>query len=296
VLVFDPDNDMKNLNATGATRHQAWSTPRPPVSQETKTDQIFLMEKPVSSDFQFSEDVARVFDDMLVRSIPLYVEQQRMIRDMAAKFWIPGTDVYDLGCSTATTLLNLAPVIPDTGRLIGFDSSLPMLEQAREKIGHEKLSERIQIEYADLNGKLNRTRLENASVVLLCWTLQFVRPLNRSRLMRWIHGGLVEGGVLIVTEKILTNSPHMNRLFIDQYYDFKRCNNYSAEEIRRKREALENVLIPYCTAENLQLFRRSGFEVIETFFQWYNFAGYLCVKGRACGNENRSPAAERQRK
>jgi len=84
--------------------------------------------------------------------------------------------------------------------------------------------------------------------------------------------------VLIVTDKVLTNDSNMNRLFIDFYYDFKRRNHYSEVEISKKREALENVLIPYRLDENLELFRRNGFATVETFFQWYNFAGFLCVK------------------
>jgi tRNA (cmo5U34)-methyltransferase len=214
----------------------------------------------------------------------LYLEQQRMIQDMAATFWVPGTDIYDLGCSTGTTLVNIARTIRSPCRLIGFDNSLPMLEQARAKIRKEKLEELVSVQYADLNGELELARLDNVSVVTMCWTLQFVRPLNRDRVMQWIYSGLVEGGVLIVTEKILTNNSHMNRFFMDLYYDFKQRNNYSGDEIRRKREALENVLIPYRTAENLELFRRNGFQIAEPFFQWYNFAGYLCVKSPVSGD------------
>jgi tRNA (cmo5U34)-methyltransferase len=243
-----------------------------------EVDEIFRTETVGSSDFEFNKQVARVFDDMLLRSVPLYVEQQRMIREIAAKFWIPGTDIYDLGCSTATTLLTIAPAIGNPCRLIGIDNSLPMLEQARTKIQNEGSDNRILLEYADLNADLEQTRLSNASVVTMCWTLQFVRPLNRDRLVRWIYGGLVEGGALIVTEKILTRNSHMDRFFVDFYYDLKKRNNYSAEEIRRKREALENVLVPYCTTDNLALFKRNGFQLVEPFFQWYNFAGYLCIK------------------
>jgi tRNA (cmo5U34)-methyltransferase len=96
--------------------------------------------------------------------------------------------------------------------------------------------------------------------------------------MRSIYDGLREGGALVVCEKILTNSSDMNRFFIDFYYDFKRRNGYSETEIQKKREALENVLIPYRVTENFELFARNGFQIVETFFQWFNFAGFLCVK------------------
>jgi len=120
--------------------------------------------------------------------------------------------------------------------------------------------------------------MENASVVTMCWTLQFIRPVRRDTLIRWIYDALVDQGALIVTEKILTNDGNVNRLFIDFYYEFKKGRGYSNAEIQRKREALENVLIPYRLEENLDLFRRNGFEVVETFFQWFNFAGFLCIK------------------
>jgi tRNA (cmo5U34)-methyltransferase len=105
-----------------------------------------------------------------------------------------------------------------------------------------------------------------------------VGALKRDALIRWIYDGMVPGGMLIVMEKVLTNSSDMNRYFIEFYYDFKRRNGYSEEEILKKREALENVLIPYRVDENFELFRRNGFPVVETFFQWYNFAGFMAVK------------------
>ena len=243
-----------------------------------KADRVFLAAQQRACDFEFNAEVAQVFDDMLVRSVPFYREQQEMIAAIGAKFWIPGTKVYDLGCSTATTLLGLGRELPAAARLVGYDNSLPMIEQARRKITEHNFEDRIEVRFGDLNGSLSELPLDNASVVTMCWTLQFVRPLRRDNVIRWIYEGLAEEGVLIVTEKILTASSDMNRFFIDYYYDFKRRQGYSESEILRKREALENVLIPYRIEENLELFRRNGFEIVETFFQWFNFAGFFCVK------------------
>ncbi len=243
-----------------------------------KTDDIFSNEKPRGGDFEFNSQVAEVFDDMLIRSVPFYLEQQSMITDISKKFYISGTDVYDLGCSTGTTLINLQKAISGTANFIGYDSSHPMLEQAGRKINEAGLNSKIELRYGDLNGDLEALILKNASLVTICWTLQFIRPLQRDKLMKWIHNGLVENGVLVVLEKVLTNSSNMNRFFIDFYYDFKKRNGYSELEILRKREALENVLIPYRIDENIEMFRRAGFGIVETFFQWYNFAGFICFK------------------
>ncbi|MCB1020304.1 MAG: carboxy-S-adenosyl-L-methionine synthase CmoA [Acidobacteria bacterium] len=243
-----------------------------------KKDDVFLAPESRSSDFAFDERVAQVFDDMVGRSVPFYAEQQRMICELARTFWKPGTKVYDLGASTATTLAALAATLPEEAELVGYDNSEAMLERGREKLREQKLDGRVELRTADLNEAVTSLPLEGAGVALMCWTLQFIRPLHRDHLLRHIYDSLAEDGALIVAEKVLSNRGPVNRFFIDFYYDYKRRMGYSDVEISRKREALENVMIPYRIDENLELFRRSGFEIVETYFQWYNFAGFLCVK------------------
>jgi len=241
-------------------------------------DEIFGNTAARGSDFQFNQEVTNVFDDMLVRSVPFYHEQQGLIEEIAQRFASPDSQVVDLGCSTGTTLIRFANLLDSSIKLVGYDNSEPMLERARQNAAGLGVSDRIAFSFGDFNEHFDDFVIENASVVTICWTLQFVRPLCRDRLIRKIYEGMVDGGVLIVTEKVLTNDSNMNRFFIDFYYDFKRRNSYSEEEISKKREALENVLIPYRLDENIELFRRNGFSTVETFFQWYNFAGFLCVK------------------
>jgi tRNA (cmo5U34)-methyltransferase len=243
-----------------------------------KRDQVFVGTTLRAGDFEFNAQVAEVFDDMVARSIPFYHEQQRMIVDIGNRFWLPETDIYDLGFSTATTLINLCKTIEGSAHFIGYDNSLPMHKEAQRKITELGFQNRIEVRYADLNDDLSTLSLTNASVVTMCWTLQFIRPMQRDAVIRWIYDGLVNGGVLVVTDKILTSDPRLNRFFVDFYYQLKTRNGYSWEEIQRKREALENVMIPYRIDENLALFRRNGFEISEPFFQWYNFAGFLCMK------------------
>jgi len=243
-----------------------------------KPDQVFLNTSARGSDFEFNEEVAAVFDDMLVRSVPFYLEQRLLVDEIVQKFWVKGTNVYDLGCSTATALIRLSKTMDPTAHFIGYDNSEPMLELGRKNVKEENLENHIELRYGDLNNDLSKLSLDNASAVTMCWTLQFIRPLKRDGLIRRIYEDMVDGAALIVTDKILTNDTNMNRFFIDFYYDFKRRTGYSEEEILRKREALENVLVPYRVDENFELFRKNGFEIAETSFQWYNFAGFLCVK------------------
>jgi tRNA (cmo5U34)-methyltransferase len=236
-------------------------------------------ETPLSKEeFEFDEDLATVFDDMLLRSVPFYSEIQRMITEQASYFAHSKTAVYDLGCATGTTLINLATVIDDPKiRLVGVDNSDPVLNKASLKIKEAGYADRIVLQQADLNAPLS---LEKTSVVICNLTLQFVRPLHRDILIRSIHDGLVDGGCLLLVEKVLGQESMIDRMFIDFYYDYKRRNGYSEMEIARKREALENVLIPFKLEENIALLKRNGFELVDTFFKWYNFAGLLAVKHR----------------
>ena len=244
-----------------------------------KKDKVFLAGNKPARDFEFNKEVAEVFDDMLERSVPFYTEQLNMVTDIGKRFYIPGTKVYDLGCSTATMMIDLGRKLPASARMVGYDNSLPMLERARKKIVENHFEQRIEVRRGELNGALSELPLEDASIVTMCWTLQFIRPLGRDALIRHIYDSLANEGALIVTEKILTNNGHVNRFFIDFYYDFKRRQGYSDTEIARKREALENVLVPYQLQENLDLFRRNGFRNRRDVFPVVQFCRLsLCEK------------------
>jgi tRNA (cmo5U34)-methyltransferase len=239
-------------------------------------DRLFAVPRPVK-DFDFGRDTAQVFDDMLGRSVPFYEEQQRMIAELAADFAAPGTVIYDLGCSTCTSFLQIGRALPagTDVRFVGFDSSAEMLERAKAKLGEAEFPWPYELRLADLDSGVETPR---ASVVLLILTLQFVRPLNRERLIRGICEGLAENGCLILVEKVLGEHSTFNRLFIKHYYEMKRRNGYSELEIAQKREALENVLVPYRLLENRELLRSQGFQHVDVFFKWYNFCGIIAIK------------------
>ncbi len=251
-----------------------------PAAQGPETaprDEIFSRALPRIHDFHFGAETAVVFDDMLPRSVPFYPEIQRMIGDLVVDFASPGSAIYDLGCSTATTFLHIAQSLPQPTdvRFVGIDSSEQMLEIARGKLEKSGFPWPFDLLHADMNqGVLVR----EASVVLMVLTLQFIRPLYRESLIRSIHEGLTENGCLILVEKVLAEDSTFNRLFIQHYYEMKRRNGYTDLEIAQKREALENVLIPYRLEENQDLLKRQGFRHVEVFFKWYNFCGLVARK------------------
>jgi len=238
-------------------------------------DEIFKENLPTIADFAFSGNVASVFDDMLERCVPMYKEIQRMIIELAIDFGVDGTNIYDLGCSTGTTLLNLGQNVQSKVKFIGFDYSQEMLAKCRQKLVEHHFSRDYELICADLNQGVH---IENASVVTMLLTLQFIRPLRRDKLIGNILRGLNENGCLILVEKVLGEDSFFNRLFIKYYYDFKKRNGYSELEIAQKREALENILIPYKLLENRELLLKEGFRYCDIFFKWYNFCGVVAVK------------------
>ena len=147
--------------------------------------------------------------------------------------------------------------VPANIPFIGIDDSRDMLEKCRNKMEDFQVKRPLTLEYGDLNAGI---KVENASIVVLCLTLQFVRPINREKLIRSLFEGLRPDGILIIIEKILAEDSAFNRDFIKYYYDYKRRNQYSEMEIAQKREALENVLIPYKLSENITLLKESGFK------------------------------------
>jgi len=240
-------------------------------------DSLYSEERPHVEDFNFGEETVKVFDDMLDRSVPFYREIQRMVAELAVDFAVDGTNIYDLGCSTGNTFLAIDKVLSEDKkvRFVGVDYSEHMLEKAREKLVQAKFRHEFELIHRDLNQGIEVT---DASVVLFLLTLQFVRPLFRDRLLTSICEGLLPNGCVILVEKVLGEHSTFNRLFIKHYYEMKKRHGYSDLEIAQKREALENVLIPYRLKENEELLLRSGFRSVDVFFKWYNFCAIIALK------------------
>ncbi|MBU0482430.1 MAG: carboxy-S-adenosyl-L-methionine synthase CmoA [Proteobacteria bacterium] len=229
----------------------------------------------VDRDFRFDDKVADVFDDMLTRSVPCYQTVITMITSLLNRELAPGDTVYDLGSSTGNTLAELARncVVPDL-RFIGIDSSEAMISKALHKAEMFSLENRLTFRKGDIID----LEIADGGAIILNYTLQFIRPVLRDRFVKKLYASLRPGGILILSEKIISASPELNRAYIDFYLDFKRRNGYSETEIARKREALENVLIPFSIEENRELLSRAGFKTVETFFQWFNFSSMIAIK------------------
>jgi tRNA (cmo5U34)-methyltransferase len=225
--------------------------------------------------FEFNEEVAQVFDDMISRSIPYYPEVIKLLCQWLREYPLAaGQRIYDIGCSTGTTLFALGSSLKTPATLVGIDTSAPMLEQAREKLS--PLASFHTVELLCTNA-LTST-YEQAHMVVLNYTLQFIPLTQRLALLKKIYKGLATGGIVFISEKLLANSPSIHRTFTHHYEAFKLSMGYSRSEIERKKEALDQVLVPLTMAEHLCLLHEAGFSEIDCIFKWQNFATLVAIK------------------
>lgn len=233
-------------------------------------DKVFT--KPIKKQFEFDEEVAAVFDDMLQRSVPFYEESQKIEEFFILKKLEEGGRVYDLGCSTASFLLRLHRKLQSPVELIGLDSSIAMLEHAKKKC--EAYNADIEVLCADIL----TFDYKKADVFISNYTLQFIRPLVREKLVKKIADSLNKDGIFLFSEKVISHHSTLNKDLIECYYDFKKVQGYSEYEIVQKREALENVLVPYSESENIKMAQECGFSHCEVVFRWGNFATFIAIK------------------
>ena len=233
-------------------------------------DKVF--EKSITKQFEFDEEVASVFDDMLNRSVPFYKEMQRLSINFACNFLEENDKVYDLGCSTASTLIELSKHCVSKLELIGVDNSTAMLNRDSKK------AKAFGVDIELINSDLHDVDYTNAKLILSNYTLQFIRPLQREKLVKKVFDSLKKEGIFIFSEKVISSNSKLNKQSIDEYYEFKKTQGYSEFEISQKREALENVLIPYTEEENKKMILDAGFSHCETIFKWVNFATFIAIK------------------
>lgn len=222
-------------------------------------------------DFVFDAAVARVFPDMISRSVPGYAAIINMIELLTAMYAQPDTRLYDLGCSLGASSVAMASGLGhDDCRIIAVDNAPAMLELAREHTARLACGE-IEFRLADIR----EVAIENASVVVLNFTLQFLPLEERTALLRRIRRGLRPGGILVLSEKIAGESAHADALLVAMHHAFKRRQGYSELEISQKRAALENVLLPETLATHLGRLDEAGFASAHAWFQCFNFVSIL---------------------
>ena len=224
--------------------------------------------------FKFDEAVVKVFPDMFQRSVPGYPAIISAIGLLAGRFAKDDSICFDLGCSLgAASLAMRRQITANNCRVVAVDCSEAMVEQCRKNLADSGMVD-VEVICADIR----EIPIENASVVVLNFTLQFIPLADREAFLAKLYRGLLPGGILILSEKLAFADPQQQELQIEMHHLFKKAQGYSDLEISQKRSALENVLIPETFTEHRRRLKSIGFSSVEVWFQYFNFASMIALK------------------
>ena len=235
-------------------------------------DEIYKDKVDISR-FTFDQKVVDVFDDMVLRSVPGYKQMIELIGLAGRTYPVINSNVYDLGCSTGAVTLSIASNLKsESVKIFSIDNSKEMIDQCSKNLSGTKAN----IQY--ICDDIENIQLENASLIVLNLTLQFINPRYRSDLVKRMFNSLLPGGALIISEKTIHSNEEINKNLISLHESFKRENGYSETEIAQKRKAIEDVLIPESLEQHLKRLTDAGFKKPLIQMQCINFASFLAVK------------------
>jgi tRNA (cmo5U34)-methyltransferase len=241
----------------------------------SRKDKLFDQQIIEPGDFVFDERVVGVFPDMINRSVPGYGLIIPMIGLLAQRYAQAGSTIYDLGCSLGAASLAMRQAVDSEDvTIVAVDNSPQMISRFGQLLTEHCDGTAIEV----IEGDIRATEIDDASVVVLNFTLQFVDPVDRLSLLRGIVAGLRPGGVLILSEKICFEDPLEQRRQTEWHHDFKRAQGYSELEISRKRDSLEAVLIPETAAEHIAQLHQAGFSEAYQWYQGFSFASFLAIR------------------
>ena len=247
---------------------------RSPPSASEK-DRIYAARQDQVEDFIFDEKVANVFADMITRSVPGYDALNELIPVIADRFIHTGSNCYDLGCSLGEAALRLAENTEYTDiQVIAVDNSPAMIDRLKQRlVGRNTTAPVIPLccDVMDVD-------IDNASLVILNFTLQFIAQAQRDHLIAKIRSGLNHGGALLLSEKVAHDNAEEDTFMQTLYETYKRKNDYSELEISQKREALERVLIKDTHEQHVDRLQKAGFEKIFILAKYLNFISYVAIK------------------
>jgi len=238
-------------------------------------DNLYANPLGVVSRFSFDQQVVDVFPDMIKRSVPGYATIINMIGNLAGIYATANTRCYDLGCSLGAASLAMRHGIRTANcKIIGVDNSQAMIDRCQQLMATDTTDVKVDL----IQSNIQDVDIQNASMVVLNFTLQFISIEQRFDLLKKIADGLHTGGVLILSEKVIFDDQPHQELMTDLHHNFKRANGYSDMEIAQKRSAIENYLVPETLDAHRQRLRQAGFASVDVWFQCFNFASIIAIK------------------
>lgn len=229
--------------------------------------------------FVFDDRVVQVFPDMIRRSVPGYGLIVPSIALLARRHIQPASKVYDLGCSLGAVSFAILDAVGDAdSRIIAVDNSPEMISRLREQAAERAAGAPQGMALDIVEADIMDVAIENASFVVMNFTLQFIDPGQRADLLARIAAGMRPGGVLVLSEKLRFSNDREQAGQNTWHLDFKRAQGYSELEIARKRDALENTLLPDTLEQHFSRLEQAGFSEVYQWFQCFSFASMVAIR------------------
>jgi len=242
---------------------------------EQQQDQLYSQPREAISKFVFDESVVKVFEDMIGRSVPGYSTLLSMFPVLARYFVTENSHCYDLGCSLGASTLAMQQGIDKHGvKIIAVDNSRAMVDRCKTLTQSHNSLARVDVRQADICD----LAMNNASLVVMNFTLQFISAERRQQLTDKIYAAMNRGAAFVLSEKIKSPDEQQQERLISLHHAFKKANGYSDLEISQKRSALENVLLPETIEQHISRLQKSGFSEVLVWFQCFNFVSILAIK------------------
>jgi len=244
-------------------------------AEQNKQDRLYSQPREAITNFVFDQSVVDVFEDMIGRSVPGYSTLLSMFPVISRYFVQEHTHCYDLGCSLGASTLAMAQGIDKPNvTVMAVDNSTAMLEKCKAVFDRHVSNVDIEIREADICD----LSMENASMVVMNFTLQFIEESLRQVLIKKIFDGMNQSGVLILSEKIKSTEAAEEGRQTSLHHAFKKANGYSDLEVSQKRSALENVLVPETVEQHVSRLKSAGFSEVFVWFQCFNFVSIMAIK------------------
>jgi tRNA (cmo5U34)-methyltransferase len=241
---------------------------------KNEEDKVYSSARDTIEAFEFNAQVADVFENMIERSVPGYSLLLDMIGVLTERYAQPGSNSYDLGCSLGASTLRIRQNLPQDCKVIGIDNSAAMVERCRHNIKRDHSQATAEIRQENIQ----ETNIENATVIVMNFTLQFIADEDRPALLKKILDGLNKGGILILSEKVKFEDTNRQKLMTELHHEFKKFQGYSDLEIAQKRTSLEDVLVPNTMATHIKRLQEAGFTTVELCVRCLNFVAFLAIK------------------
>ncbi len=232
------------------------------------------------SDWKFSKETVETFDEHIKKSIPHYEDCHKLAIKTSEFFLTHDSLVYDLGSTTGSFAEKLCHYYKHKYKLDikCIEREPHFCEYSNNRINKSDLKKFHKIKF--INDDISNLNLgtERSDLITSFFTMQFIKPNKRSKIIEKIYNSLNWGGAFIFFEKVRGADARFQDILSHLLSIEKLEKNFKHSEVLSKSLSLAGQMEPFSDLGNRQILSNAGFKDIDLLFRYINFQGYLCIK------------------